>query len=156
MRRGYTEPVGGKLRPMDKKILTDSKYNVRHAIEYFNTKITDPKKFLEVEKYFLEEELRELKLDSIVIERKIDEINQELCIQEYSVELNNFLDYVRDDYTQVAREYGQKQYDIRGNLARYPIEDYIDSNLDFFVSKANDIQMDVKELCKEVIAFVKS
>ncbi|WP_157082457.1 hypothetical protein [Methanobrevibacter cuticularis] len=111
---------------------------------------------MEVKKHFLEEELRDLKLDQITIEKEIDEINQELGIKEYSKELNDLLDYIHEDYVRVAKNHGRKLYETKEALHPLSIEEYVDSKLDFLVDKANQIDMDVKQLCKEVITYVKS
>jgi hypothetical protein len=156
MRGGYSASLGGKVKPMDKKLLEDSPYVVRHAVEYFNKHMADPKKALQVKKHFLEEELRDLKLDQITIEKEIDEINQELGIHEYSKELGSLLDYIQEDYIKTAKQYGREQYANRGSMNPLSVEDYVDSKLDFLVDKAIEIDMDVKQLCKEVIDYVKS
>lgn len=156
MKGGYSAPIGGKVKPRDKKLLEDSPYVVRHAVEYFNKHMNDPKKILEVKKHFLEEELRDLKLDQITIEKEIDEINQELGIHEYSKELEDLLDYIQEDYIKVAKQYGREQYNVNNTLCRLSVEDYVDNKLDFLVDKAEQVNMDVKVLCKEVIDYVKS
>jgi len=155
MRQGYTESVGGKLKPKDKKLLDDSPYNVRHAVEFLNRHISDPVEILKVEKYFLEEELREKKLDVIVLEKQIEDKNKELGIHEYSEELNSFLEYVKSDYIKVGREFALDKY-ADGEFEKLSIESYIDGRLEFMIDKADTIGIDVKQLYKEVIAYVQS
>lgn len=153
MKRGYTEFVGGKVHPKDFKLLKESQYNVRHAVEYFISHITSDKQRLEVEKFFLEEELRERKIDQIPLEQRIEEINQELGVQdidtvEYSLEVSNALNIVKDNFLFAKKNYSKK-HDL-------DIHSFIMVNEPMINNQAIACNMSLDEFSEVLINYVES
>lgn len=74
----YKARVSAKVTEKDKELLKKSGYNPRHAIEYFVKEVTSKQDMIKVEKYFLEKEINDLKMDIIVREMRLEQINDEL------------------------------------------------------------------------------
>ena len=86
----YTENVSAKVNPRTAKIIKDSKYNYREAIEYFANKIVDPIENLKIRKMVLTE-----KIEKIMI-RQVSPLKEELGDIEYKLKQYN-IDTVVDD-----------------------------------------------------------
>ena len=147
----YTEFVGGKVHPKEAKLLKESQYTVRHAVEFFIAHITSNKKKLEVEKFFLEEEYRDKKIDLIPVEQRIEEINKELGVLdvegvEYSLEISNALNVVKHNYLQIKKGYS-KGLDIR---------EFIENNTSMVNIQAIACNMSLDEFSEVLINYVES
>lgn len=68
--------VSARLHQSEKEKLKKSGYTARHAIEYFNKIANNEVDLLCIEEYFLNKEIEDLKLDLIMKERQLDEIQK--------------------------------------------------------------------------------
>lgn len=149
----YSEFVGGKVTPKDAKLLKDSEYTVRHAVEYFVAHITSNKKMLEVEKFFLEEDYRDQKINMIPIEQRIEEINQELGVlevdgAEYSIEVSNALNVVKNHYL-----YAKEKYPSKHSLE---LAEFITQNDSMINNQALACNMTFDEFTEVLVNYVGS
>lgn len=91
----YTEHAGAKLHPHTAKIIKDSKYNYREAIEYFANKISDPVENLKIRKTVLTDriekimirEINPLKAELGDVEYKLKQLNIDVTVEDYVLDI---------------------------------------------------------------------
>lgn len=98
--------VSARVTAEDKKLLDESNYTVRDAVRYFNEHAQHSKKKLLIKKFFVNNEIGNLKkqrdnIDEKIIaeERHLEAINIQLGIvelnsKEYSLEVSNAVDNI--------------------------------------------------------------
>lgn len=142
MNMPFDQVVSGRVTAEDKKLLDDSEYNVRHAVQYFNKHAQHPKKKLLVKKFFVKEEIGRLKdqrdcIDEKIIaeERHLEAINIKLGIvelngKEYSLEVSNAVNNIIQRY----------------NNSIHDLDDYLTINHLFVENQSALVDVTVEEL----------
>lgn len=148
----YSEYIGVKLSPRDKKLLDDSGYKGRHAVEYFLSHVTSEKHRLEVEKFFLEKELQEKKIDLIPLEQQVERINEELGIvniagEDYSRAVKNALKVVKSNYLFAKSKHPSSEFNLL---------EFIEVNDRMISTQAGMCEMPVEKFKEAVIDYVES
>lgn len=69
--------ISARIHMSEKEKLRKSGYNTRQVVEYFNSVVTNRFDALCVEEYFLNKEIEDLKLDLIVKEMRLEDIQRE-------------------------------------------------------------------------------
>ena len=72
--------VSGRVTARAKYTMEKEGFNVRDAVEFFVDHKCSPKKKLEVEKYFLEKEINELKRELSLKEKEYEEVSDKLRV----------------------------------------------------------------------------
>ena len=138
----FDQIISGRVTARDKKLLKDSGYNVRDAVEYFIHNSISTKQKLVVEKHFilkniksLNEEIESLKMDVIDEEMRLEKINNQLGVveingNEYSVEINRAVDNVIQRYSRTSM-----------SLEEYFVQKHL-----FVENQAAIVEIDVDEL----------
>lgn len=145
----YNARISAKVTAKDKELLKQSGYNPRHAIEYFVKDVSSKENNIKVEKYFLEKEIQDLKMDIIVREMRIDEINKELDLVsvdgvDYDTEtvssfektkhlyLNNFSIHCSlDDFLKLDKYEINLFFDTQCKLTHMSVDEYKNSFKEF-------------------------
>lgn len=80
MRSGDDFPcvVSGRVTARAKKLMNVYGFSVRDAVEWFVDNYCNPKKKLEVDKFFIESEISALKFELECKEKELDLINKEI------------------------------------------------------------------------------
>ena len=78
----YTEIISGRVSVRQKTLLKRSGYNVRDAVDFFLRHAAKKDKKLAIDKFFLEDEIKDIKnnisekeLECINLEKKLQNIN---------------------------------------------------------------------------------
>ncbi len=69
--------ISARIHISEKEKLKRSGYNTRQAVEYFNSVVTNRFEALCVEEFFLNKEIEDLKMDLIVKEMRLEELQKE-------------------------------------------------------------------------------
>lgn len=69
--------ISARIHISEKEKLKKSGYNTRQAVEYFNSVVTNRFEALCVEEFFLNKEIEDLKMDLIVKEMRLEEVQRE-------------------------------------------------------------------------------
>lgn len=104
LKQTHNEVMSVRLTTTQKNLIKESNYTIRDMINYFFKEHHDHKKELIVEQTRLEEQINDLtnqiqdyELEKIGLEKKLEEINQ------------NLEDYVEDDYTNLTSDKVQQE-----------------------------------------------
>ncbi len=138
-----TARVGGRVHPMYKQMLDESPYNAADAVAYFCKEMMDHKRFLSIQKEYLEKEIEEDKMDLIAKEMELERINQELeedYMSSITVSKDKSVDNVLDQW---------RIYNI-GSIRKISLETYLVNNEHVLVVEAKRCNMNLEEF-KELV-----
>lgn len=142
--------VSARIEMKDKIALKKSGYNVRQAIEYFNSVSSNKLEALKIEQYFLNKEIEDTKYNLIAMEMKAEDLQKE--IDNYHIERISYLRvesykkivelYTRDNTNSsfndfVAGRYIQEKF-IEPECSKFP-----DCDMESFCSDLIDYYNDV-------------
>ena len=126
MNQPLDKVVSARVTAEDKKLLDESDYTVRDAVHYFNQQAQNSKKKLLIKKFFVCEEIDNLKaerdkIDEMIIaeERHLEAINTQLGIvelngKEYSLEVSNAVNNIIERFNNTS--YDLETYFITNHL----------------------------------------
>ena len=142
--------VSARIKIQDKVKLKKSGYNVREAIEYFNSVSSNKLESLKIEQFFLNKQIEEAKYDLIAMEMKSEELQKE--IDNYHIERISYLRvesykkivelYTRDITNSSFSEFVNGRY-IREKFIEPECDKFPDCDLESFCSDLVDYYNDV-------------
>lgn len=145
-----TEKISARIHPSEKNKLKKSGYNVRQAVEYFNSVVSTKVGALKIEEKFLMDEIEELEDLIASKERRLNKI--QLLIDEYHVDTLSYLRtdsyrkiielYNRDRTKQSFEEFISGSY-IKDKFISVELEKFPDCDMDEFCSGLLEYYNDV-------------
>lgn len=141
--------ISARIHISEKEKLKRSGYNARQAIEYFNSVASNKLDSLKIEEYFLNKEIEDLKMDLIVKEMRLDEIQKTL--DEYHIDKLSTLRV--DSYKKIIGIYNRDRTNqsfeqfISGN---YIQREFISVEVDKFP------ECDMDEFCSDLLEYYEN
>lgn len=130
---------------MYKQMLDESPYNTADAVAYFCKEMMDHKRFLIIQKEYLEKEIEDDKMELIAKEMELERINQELeedYMSSITVSKDKSVDNVLDQW---------RIYNI-GSIRKVSLETYLVNNEHVLVVEAKRCNMNLDEFRELVLS----
>ena len=121
-----TERVTARVHPSVKRKLDESKYNARHAIEWFVAEITNEKKALDIEEHVLIQE-RECYLKEVA---RVDKELEKIRIQRKEKYGGDISELQKDAYIKIISKYSDYSHGFKDHFDtnKESFEDFIQHN----------------------------
>lgn len=138
--------ITAKLNPAEKEKLKQSGYNSREAIEYFNSMVNNVKDRLDIDAFFLNKEINQLKEELLVREKRLEEINkqQELITQDDDTLLKT------ESYKKIIRMYRSDNTKSKKEFKDYINEGFIHNTI---LNEIISIDSTVEEYTTGLLSF---
>lgn len=122
MKQVKFERISARVHPMEKDKLKKTGYNARQAIEYFNNVSNNEVDQLNIEEYFLNKEVEELKYTLIAKEARLEDIQK----KKNEIYKGNLSQLRIDSYMKIIQMYNSS--DERTSTTNDSFEDFIEMN----------------------------
>lgn len=138
--------VSGRVPEREKRKLKEMNKNVTHAVHYFVDQVSDPIGSLEVDIYFLKQEINELKMELIVKEQYLDGLTNSLDEAK-----RKSPKYYPEVYLQEAASDFLRLFNTSDYYKGMDIHDALDAARTGLVNKVKEHGFDFEDVVSEVL-----
>lgn len=138
--------IGAKVPLAEKEKLSQSGYNCREAVEYFNSMVNNAKDRLSIDAFFLNKEINHLKEELLIKEKRLEEITkqQELITQDNDTLLKT------ESYKKIIRMYNSDNTKSKKEFSEYIKEGFIHNTI---LSEVISIDSTVEDYTAGLVSF---